>query len=546
MSEKVNSNRIDRITIVGGGTAGWLTALIVNGRLNKNPREQSVKVTVIESPTIPTIGVGESTIQNLKVTLQDLGIDEAEFIRRSNGSFKLGVRYSDWSVASNTSAPQFFHPLNNPPPCDGLSPVYHFRKFGPHWFGTSFGENILPNAAVVAAGKGPRAFSGGNYQWDINYAYHVDAALLAEFMRDFAVSRGVTHVRDDVIDVVLDEAGAVAALQLERGGRYPIEFVVDCTGFKSLIWGRMGAEPFVSAGDRLLNDRAIPLQVEHPNPTNIEPCTRAVALGAGWAWRVPLYSRVGTGYVYSSAFRTDDEARAEFLAHLLASGDLPAGGPEPDTRVIKMRVGYTRQPWIKNCVAIGLSSGFVEPLEATAIYSIDAAATRLVMNFPDKQCSPALAKAFNQRSTTLIEEIIDFLQVNYLTSNRAEPYWAAFRQETQRSDWLREKMELWQYRYPDYDDTYGKALFDFSNYIYALYPKGYFSKIHPALENTIRLEDWKKFGQELTKNVNKLVATLPSHYDLLTHIRSAGSLKSTNLRSSLGSPALAGAQVGRR
>jgi tryptophan halogenase len=399
---------------------------------------------------------------------------------------------------------------------------------------------------MIAAGKGPRTLSAGNYQWSINYAYHVDAALLAEFMRDFAVTRGVTHIRDDVVDVLLDETGAVAALQLDKGGRYPVEFVVDCTGFKSLIWSRMGAEPFVAAGDRLLNDKAIPLQVGHRDPTNIEPCTRATALGAGWAWRVPLYSRVGTGYVYSSAFRSDDEARAEFLAHLRASGDLPAGGPDPDTRVINMRVGYTRQPWIKNCVAIGLSSGFVEPLEATAIYSIDAAATRLVMNFPDKQCSPALAKAYNERATALIEEIIDFLQINYLTSNRREPYWAAIREETRRSDWLLEKMELWQHRYPDLDDTYGKLLFDFSNFIYTLYPKGYFAKIHAPLENTIRLDDWKNFGQQLNKDVNTLTASLPSHYDLLTHIRSAGSLKSTDLRNSLGDPALVGAQVGRR
>jgi hypothetical protein len=206
----------------------------------------------------------------------------------------------------------------------------------------------------------------------------------------------------------------------------------------------MGAEPFVTAGDRLLNDRAIPLQIAHCDRTKIEPCTRATALGAGWVWRVPLYSRLGTGYVYSSAFRSDDEARAEFLGHLRAIGELPADAPEPETRVIRMRVGYTRQPWIKNCVAIGLSAGFVEPLEATAIYSIDAAATRLVMNFPDKQCSPALAKEYNARAAQLTEEILDFLQMIYVTSNRTEPYWIAVREETRRSEWLRDKLEVWR------------------------------------------------------------------------------------------------------
>jgi tryptophan halogenase len=515
------SNRIERVTIVGGGTAGWLTALILDGYLNKGKRESRVEFALIESPNIPTIGVGESTIQNLKQTLKNLGLDEAEFIRRSNGSFKLGVHFIGWSRVTSVSDANFFHPLNNPAACGGFSPAYHFRKFGPHWLGASYGASVLPNAAVIAAGKGPRLLNRGNYEWDINYAYHVDAGLFANFMRDVAVARGVKHIRDDVLDVERDETGAISALQLERAGRYRVEFVVDCTGFKSLIWSRMGAEPFISAGDRLLNDRAIPLQLPHRDPTKIEPCTRATALGAGWVWRVPLYSRLGTGYVYSSAFRSEDEARAEFLGHLRATGELPADAPEPETRVIKMRVGYTRQPWIKNCVAIGLSAGFVEPLEATAIYSIDAAATRLVMNFPDKQCSPALAKAYNTRATRLIEEIVNFLQMVYVTSNRTEPYWLAVREETRRSEWLVEKLELWRCRFPDIEDTYDAVLFEYSNYTYVLYPRGYFAKLDSPLSGSILLEHWKAYGQDLKQTTSRLLATLPSHYDLLTNIRAS-------------------------
>ena len=347
------SNRIERVTIVGGGTAGWLTALIINYAFNRNPRERRIAIALIESPNVPTVGVGESTIQNLKATLKTLEIDEAEFIRRTNGSFKLGVHFTDWSRSKGGASSKFFHPLDNPAGCGGLQPAYHFRKFGPRWIGTSYGENVLPNAAVIAAGKGPRFVNRGNYEWDINYAYHIDAGLLADFMRELAVARGVEHIRDDVVDVLFTESGAISALQLEQRGRYPVEFVIDCTGFKSLIWGRMGAEPFISINDRLLNDRAIPVQLPHRDPSKVEPCTRATALGAGWVWRVPLYSRVGTGYVYSSAFRSDDQAQAEFLAHIRATGDLPADAPDPQMRVIKMRIGYTRQPWIRNCVAIG-------------------------------------------------------------------------------------------------------------------------------------------------------------------------------------------------
>jgi flavin-dependent dehydrogenase len=522
------SNRIERVTIVGGGTAGWLTALILNAHLNKHVTRGAIKITLIESPNVPTIGVGESTIQNIKNTLKSIGIDEAEFMLRCNASFKLGVNFIDWSRADGSASARFFHPLDNPPACGGHSPVYYYHKFGPHWLGTSYGENVMPNAAVIAAGKGPRPVSAGNYLHDINYGYHLDAALFANFMRDFAVARGIEHVRDDVLDVTLDETGTVKALQLDQSGNYPVEFVVDCTGFKSLIWGRMGAEPFISAADRLLNDRAIPLQLPHPDPKTIEPCTRAIALGAGWAWRVPLYSRVGTGYVYSSVFRTDDEAWEEFLTHLRKSGDLPVGAAEPERRVIKMRVGYTRQPWIKNCVAIGLSSGFVEPLEATAIYTIDAAAHRLVMNFPDKNCSPALAKAYNSSSTALMEEIVNFLQLFYRTSNREEPYWEAVRKETRLSDWLREMMELWRCRFPDLDDAHSHRLFDFSNYIYILYPKGYFANVFAPLEDSISVEDWQNYGRALNYEVARLVKSLPSHYELLTAIRAgtAGPKKS--------------------
>src|SRR5262249_20596776 len=161
-------------------------------------------------------------------------------------------------------------------------------------------------------------------------AYHIDAGLFAEYMRDVAVTRGVKHIRDDVVDVFTDETGSVSGLQLQRGGDHPIEFIIDCTGFRGLIIDRVRKEPFISFNDELLNDRAIPVQIPHRDPTKIEPCTRATALGAGWVWRVPLYSRVGTGYVYSSVFRSDDEARAEFFDHLRAIGDLTADARDPE------------------------------------------------------------------------------------------------------------------------------------------------------------------------------------------------------------------------
>ena len=199
---------IKHVTIVGGGTAGWLSALILHTHLNKNAKQGGrTRITVIESPKVPTIGVGESTIANLKFTLQSLGIDEAEFIRRSNASFKMAVHFIDWSRADGRASARWYNTQNTPQSCGGFLPAYHYRKFGPHFMGASYGESVLPNASVIAAGKGPRRIGSANYTFDINYSYHVDAGLVAEFIRDFAVARGVEHIRDDVVDIVHDEFG---------------------------------------------------------------------------------------------------------------------------------------------------------------------------------------------------------------------------------------------------------------------------------------------------------------------------------------------------
>jgi hypothetical protein len=516
------SNRIEHITIVGGGTAGWLTAAILHSHHNILRDRQELKISVIESPMIPTIGVGESTISTMPRNMQRLGIDEAELIRRSNASFKLAVHFQDWARTPDGKPHNFYHPLNFPPHIRGYSPAYHFKRFGPNWPGTSLAENTMPNVALIKAGKGPRHLYGPNYDQAINYAYHIDASLFSQYIREVAISRGVEHIRDEVNDVIFDEKGAVSALQLERGGRHPVEFVIDCTGFKSVIIGKMRTKRFLPLGNRLLNDRAIPLQLPYRNPADIEPCTRATALGAGWVWRVPLYSRLGTGYVYSSAFRTDEEARDEFLGYLRHSGDLASDAPDPDTHVIQMRIGYLPEPWVKNCLAIGLSSGFVEPLEATAIFTIESSIARFSSNFPEKDCDPSLSRDYNRLYGNLMTEIADFLQFNYFTSNRTEPYWIQARDPVNLTDWLRDKIDVLQHRLPNSDDTLNTLLFGFWSYTFVMMQKGFMSKITFPLEKSIVSEDWINFGQNLKAQVTQLVNTLPSHHDLLTNIRTSG------------------------
>ncbi len=513
------SNQIEHVTIVGGGTAGWMTAVMLITELNANPSGRKVEITLIESPNVPTIGVGEATLITLPSTLEDFGINEREFIRRSNASFKLAVRFADWFTDSSGERPIFYHPFNAPPSCAGRLPAYYYRKFGPPKPGMSLADSILPNVAILRNMKAPRELGAPDYDRHISYAYHLDAGLFAEYLRDLAVHRGIKHIRDNVVDVEKDERGYVTALTLEKNGSHPVELVIDCTGFRGIVHSKVSDDPFVSFGDYLLNDRAVAVQIPHRDPKKIEPCTRATALSGGWVWRVPLFSRLGTGYVFSSAFKSDDEARDEFLAHLRAEGDLPQGAPDPETRVINMNVGYRKKAWVKNCIAIGLSAGFVEPLEATAIHTIEISARWLLMNFPTKEIRPSLVQQYNALSSSLFETIRDFVQVHYLKSNRFEPYWRAARDDVKVSDLLSSRLDMWHGRLPEEFDTRADSLFTNWNYIFILEPKGHFARHEYAVDPRLSKDDWDKYSAGLEKSKQNVLAILPDHYELLSAMR---------------------------
>jgi hypothetical protein len=506
-------NRIDEVTIVGGGTAGWLTAMVLNTTLNIRRSGPPVRITLIESPNVPTIGVGEATVPGMPNLLRQLRIDESAFFKATNASFKLGVRFVDWQLDDAGRPTSYIHPFNSAPAVGGYLPAYHYHRFGRPEGCEDLADAVAPNSSVIKGYLGPRPIGGKEYEGLIGYAYHLDAALFAKFLRSIALERGVRHVVDDVVDVRLAENGFVSALHLKDGGLMPVQFVVDCTGFRGLIIQKALGEPFESYGDQLLCDSALAVQLPHQDPEHLEPCTRSTALGAGWCWRVPLYTRVGTGYVFSSRFRSDDAAMDEFMEYLGDHGK----GAEP--RVIRMRVGRTRNAWVKNCAAIGLSGGFIEPLESTAIYMIEMAARWLSHYFPNREVSPALAEAFNGHMRNLTEEVRDFIVTHYYTSNRQDPFWIAARSEIELSDRLRARLELWRHTLPGSTDTAGDKLFSFWNYLYVLYCKGYFKEASFPLAGSVDQGDWQDYTRRLNDTKADLRRQLPNHYALLTSIR---------------------------
>ena len=512
---------LNGITIVGGGTAGWLTAALLQafGRKAQNG-QKPLEITLIESPNIPTVGVGEATTPAIVRTLQNAGISEKDFFKRCNASFKLAVSFDGWNVDKKGKPISYLNPFTNAPSLHGIDLAYYFNRFGSD--ARDFASSYLPTGDIIKAHKGPRATGAKEYDQSMGFAYHLDAGKFAELLTEHCTGLGVRHVRENVLDIELAEDGSVAALQLEESGRHPVELVIDCTGFRGMIINKALEEPFISYSNFLANDRAMALQVPHPDQTKIEPVTRSVALGAGWSWRVPLYNRIGTGYVFSSAHRTDEEARDEFLHSLRSTyGTIPE---DAEPRVIPMRVGRNRNAWVKNCVAIGLSGGFIEPLESTAIYMIDMSVRWLLNYFPDSDFADPPRDRFNRIIDSLYNEVRDFICLHYKLGNRTDSqYWIDARTELDVPNSLAENLELWRYNLPQVYDLPTTFLFAHPTYIAVLMGKRVYetdyakSKIGSYL--SLDAKAWKTAQASLKKRNRESLRRAADHHTLLRELR---------------------------
>lgn len=515
------SNRLRKITIVGGGTAGWMTALLLDMMLSRSSATKDrPRICLIESPNISTVGVGEATVPRMPRTIREAGISERDFFRETNASFKLGVKFCDWNKDAKGNRIDYVNPFAHGQVLQGEEAADFFLRFGNG--DRDFTRSIAPHDDLGRLCKGARPLGQAEFDKGLGYAYHLDAVKFAGMLTRICTKRGVEHIRDEVQQVVLDAQGNVSHLMLERAGRHDIEMVIDCTGFRGLIINQALGEPFLDYSEYLPNDRAMALQIEHPDPEKIESLTRSTALGAGWTWRVPLYNRVGTGYVFSSAHRTDDQAADEYLEWLGDSGK----GATP--RVIPMRVGRVRNAWVKNCLAVGLSGGFIEPLESTAIHMIDHAVRWFAEHLPTRDISPALRNRYNRQVDKLYDEVLDFICLHYRLGNRTDDqYWIDARTEMKISDRLAENLELWQHRLPAYHDIEHATLFDFRVYQAVLlgkqvYDTGFGAGIRDRLR-PMKKPIWFQFCQGGKTELARIVKAMPDHKTLLRDIR--GELK---------------------
>ncbi|MBV2128560.1 tryptophan halogenase family protein [Arsukibacterium indicum] len=491
-----------RIVIAGGGTAGWMTAALMAKTLGR----AGFDVCLIESPTIGTVGVGEATIPGFVHFNRLLGIDEKDFLKKVKATFKLGINFVDWNRAGS----EYIHGFSGLGDHGQGLPFYHYWL---RWQKNHPQANIEDHFLASTCARKKKfchpdpsissLFSGAGY------AYHIDAGLYARYLQEYATSRGITHIEADITDIRLNEiTGHIESLRLDDTRVIEGDFFIDCTGFRSLLLGGALGVPFISWQKWLKCDRA---QVVATAVTddNFVPYTRAKAQIAGWQWRIPLQHRVGNGLVYSSAYMDDKQAQSLLMSQIDSQ-------PLAQPRMLKFNAGMRARFWEKNCVAVGLSSGFLEPLESTSIHMIQKTITRLSLLFPNAETNAVLAKQFNEEAAAEMEKIRDFVILHYhLNNRRNEPFWRDC-QNMELPDSLQHKLDLYQktgYVHHEHNDVFTEG-----SWLSVLVGQGSLPQHTMQMINTMSDTQLDNYMNNVRQKIAELSDKMPLHLDYLQTI----------------------------
>ena len=479
------------IAILGGGTAGWMSAAVLSRFLGPNYRIQ-----LIESDAIGTVGVGEASIPQLRLINQAIGIDETDFMRATQATFKLAIEFAGWTHEGE----RYFHAFGDIGRDMGLVPFHHYwlrgRALGfdhPLWAYSA-------SAGAAGAGRFERAAPVPNSPANISHAYHFDAGLYAGLLRRHAEQRGVVRHEGIVQAVDQDpETGNVRALRMDGERTITADLFLDCSGFAGLLLRKTLGVRFEDWSRWLPCDRA--WAVPCGNAPDLTPFTRATARPAGWQWRIPLQHRIGNGHVFSSAFMAEDEARDILMANL-------DGEPLAEPRLLKFTAGRMTSVWAKNVVALGLASGFLEPLESTSIHLVQSALERLLKFLPNGAVNAADVREYNRQAEVEIERVRDFLILHYHVNQRLEPFWQS-RRDMAIPDTLAEKIALFQangriHRLPT-------DLFAEPGWLQVMLGQGLVPDGYNPLADQASPEELTEFLRLLRETVARRVEALPPH-----------------------------------
>lgn len=502
--------KIQRVAIVGGGTAGWLAANHLGVELSRDP---AMEITLIESKDIPVIGVGEGTVPHIKNTLKKFGISEVDLLASCDATFKQGIKFARWMDAEKYGADHFYyHPFSSPYPSgfDITDCWLNQRDTVPF-------SQLSELYSVAELNRSPKQKSSAPFVGLVDYAYHFNAAKFSELLARNARDKfAVQHKFETIAQVLLQDDGSIKGLVYASGASEEFDFYIDCTGFASLLIGQTLAVPFLDKSAQILTDTALAFQSPTEESDEIPPYTLATAHQAGWIWDIPLTTRRGVGFVYGSRYMTESQALESFSAYM--GRDMH----NANVRKVPMKIGYRAACWEKNCAALGLAQGFVEPLEATSILVTDFAAQLIARNFPKFKTDIAtLAPACNRAVTYTWERVIDFIQFHYFISDRRDSaFWRDNTEHARISEVLRERLELWKIAAPKRTDFFSAFdIFGVENYLFVLYGMDY-----PTRANVVGANEMRR-AQELIVQVQdksrQMAGALLSHRTWLTELKKA-------------------------
>ena len=505
---------LKNVLIVGGGNAGWLTAAFLAKTLGTQDAH-GIQITLVESSEIGIIGVGEGSFPSIRGTLAAIGIDEARFIRECDATFKQGVKFVDWVRAPGSAgANHYFHPFSQPSQRPGNPELLPYWLQGLAGKELAFAQAVTMQKTVADAGRGPKRIGDADYLGALNYAYHFDAGRFAKLLSSHAQSLGVRHLVGTVNQVTLDAQGAIDAVITQEHGSLKADLYIDCTGFHAALIGKALGSPFRSVNDVLFVDRALAIQVPYERPeAPIPSYTISTAHEAGWTWDIGLQQRRGIGYVYSS--RHTDDTRAE---HLLRNYVGPAAHDRP-VRSLKLNVGYRDVQWIKNCVAVGLSGGFLEPLESSGMGLVETAAYLIGFLFPRDGNMEPIAKVFNAHMQERYARIVDFIKLHYCLSQRKDnAFWTDNALASSIPESLQDKLAMWRCRPPHrMDFVTDLEMYPPSSWQYVLYGMEYATQLTAsAAAYPQRAEAVQEFAM-IAKVAQHALADLPAHRALVAH-----------------------------
>ncbi|GHA97756.1 tryptophan halogenase [Algimonas arctica] len=495
------TSQIMSVCILGGGTAGWMTAAALAFKFH----DSDVRIQIVESEQIGTVGVGEATLPHIRFFNQALGIDEAEFMRATNATFKLGIEFCDWGQIGD----KYIHPFGDfGQPIDGVDFHHVWNKLRRSGLKTPLEEFSYP---IIAAQSGRFHHPDpdpAKIESTFGYAYQFDSSHYAKFLRKFAEDRGVTRIEGKVVNTVQNpETGHVETLQLESGETVKGELFIDCSGFRGLLIEQCLKTGYQDWSEWLPCNRAV--AVQSATVGDIPPYTRSTAREAGWQWRIPLQHRTGNGFVYCSDYISDDEAREQMLSAV--EGELLT-----TPKQLYFMTGRRNLFWNKNVVSIGLSAGFLEPLESTSIHFIQEGITALLELFPDRSFASSDQDEYNERMSLNFERVRDFLLLHYVATERDDsPMWRHFRALT-LPDSLQSKIDVWTHRglVPSYE---------FSVFL----PPSWIAvfagqRILPTAEdprlNRLSAEILQSETETLHRSIQSAVARAPAHVSFIEKI----------------------------